>query len=903
MYIEKIQSSPSPSFYKTSQIIKNNTVKLESAIWVSPVRLYLTLTTMLNDIVWKKEPNFRFIHEEINRFINCPNNENFKELKNILSIQLENNLKEKIIRLFSLYPLLLNISIKTALIHKKMKIGYRKIKINPLETPIKMHLGLYGKETEPSSEELIIALSELSEGLEKIDTIENIKKLIENVWLSSSSTNHFDEVSMQLFYANQIYWNFNNVVRDIKNQLITEDKNLLDLGKWLDCYTWLTTDRDGRPHDTNSKTLKLIEILEVAIRNNYIKELNEIFLLTLDRNIKEIINRIPKNIDNSYKSPNELIFDLEKLKNKNHLIEEIIIKIKIFGFHYLKLEFRDNAKMFSEVINTLLEPRIIEIIIGEKNTNYEKLNQEKKISLLTALLKSDNKMLVKNIRENYLKKNLSTYQEKLNLYKNKDYIELMDIDPDYIKQVNVESTLGRFNLMSKYQDRLHVHAIAETSGPEDALALLFLAKISNGTTNYIDIALQPEDSNGAVTIISMIKTLYQNPIYRDHIQKRGNKQYIIFGPSDTGKQGGKAMHMANMQIAQIHRIIANQYNINPVIHVIVGYEHARCNGHLKDILDGYGTLNQSESEYMMAGLNEMRSQLLTSKQVTYFLSDLFFTHINYHPVQDYPIKKREKKFRFWLKVVDRYQRFFHNHYCLPNLLRKIARFDIINATAKGTRPPSRILNTNSLEDCPSAIRAIPWSRAFLLAGIHCEVIGSGYLNKLSPKKLHHLYLNEIDFHRYVHHIAYGIARTDMDFAWKTADENRPNNMIIKDLAIKFEMNNENISYLNMLAWIDREIDLASKFVYKAIHGSTPKGNVDRMSLLQHINPALFEEVSLRDKIFIFHKALLADSRNRPEILKEKYIKDLFTGALTICNTSLSIMHPESVNTLNWSRFV
>lgn len=251
----------------------------------------------------------------------------------------------------------------------------------------------------------------------------------------------------------------------------------------------------------------------------------------------------------------------------------------------------------------------------------------------------------------------------------------------------------------------------------------------------------------------------------------------------------------------------------------------------------------------------------------------------------------------------RYQDFFHNHSSLPDLLRLVARFDIINATAKGTRPPTRILNAKTLEDRPDAIRAIPWTRAFLLAGIHSEIIGAGHLAFISAEQLHEMYLTEKDFQRYVHHVAYGAARSDMHFAWSTAGENRPSETEIYCLAMEFQSNSESPSARHMLAWIDYEITLASCFVYKSLHGLIPQKEINRIELLKIINPALFYEVSWRDKLFAFHKIFLVKTRHNPEMLKEKYIKDLFSGALTISNTSLSVMYPEDANMLNWDKII
>lgn len=878
------------------KIIKNN--------HLSPKYYFLNLIKILNKIVTNDIPSFRLINSEVNQFVQKPSPYNFDQLIKILERINDEKLKEITMKLFSLYPLLLNISIKAAIIHS-MKLKKKSINEkyhDTLRLNAKMDIGLYAKETEPASEELILALLNLSNELEANKINKNLADLMYDVWVAAFSNKKFNESSMQLFYADQIYWNFEKIINEIKNNVANEIRDKIDLSNWLKFYTWLTTDRDGRPHDTNEKTIELIELLEYSIRENYIKELKMIYIPgSVNQSIASIVNRLSINSDNSYSSPDEFIYDLKLLGRKSSKIDTLIIKVNVFGFHYLKLEFRDNSKMINEVIDSILPASLIKKFSCVNNTTYSELDRRQKINVLTELLHSENEIIIKKIKQDYYDKNCNMYEKKSIKYRGIDYINLMDADPEYIRQVNVFSTIHRLNLMATYSDRIHVHAIAETAGPEDAIGLLFLAKVSNGNMSGIDIALQPEDSHGAITIIDLIHSLYTSPIYKKHLEDRDNKQYIVFGPSDTGKQGGKAMHFANMHIAKIHKVVAKQYDIQPIIHVIVGNEHARCNGALNEILHGYGTLNQDHSQYMMAGLNEMRSHLLSDQQVINFFDDLFFTQANYTPASS-SIDHERNKSSFWLAIVTRYQKWFHNHPMLPNLLRLIARFDIINATAKGTRPPSRILNTKCLESNPSAIRAIPWSRAFLLAGIHSEVIGAGHLASLPAEQLRKMYLCDIDLQRYTHHIAYGVARTDMSMAWETSGEKRLTEEEISWLAIEFEASNEQLSPRHMLAWIDFEITKASCFVYKALYGITPTEKIDRLNLLRVINSALAEEVSWRNGLFSFYKHFLIQSRHLPHILKEKYVNDLFTGSLTVANTSLSMMYPKLANTLEWEEY-
>ncbi len=92
----------------------------------------------------------------------------------------------------------------------------------------------------------------------------------------------------------------------------------------------------------------------------------------------------------------------------------------------------------------------------------------------------------------------------------------------------------------------------------------------------------------------------------EFLRKNGSTQYVTFGPSDIGKQGGKGMHIANMQLANMHRMLAKKQGINLIASVIIGHEHARCNNTILENLTEYGVNKSNEIRYMLGGLNEMR---------------------------------------------------------------------------------------------------------------------------------------------------------------------------------------------------------------------------------------------------------------------------------------------------------
>lgn len=806
-----------------------------------------------------------------------------------------------VIKALMLKQFLVNIAIKIGFVSFYKTVRGQQLYIQRISSAslhkslpkINFNLGMYGKETEPGSEEMIKALREVSIAVENELSKNDLKNAMRSLWSAAWLSETYNDTSIQLFYANIIYDNLSYATAEIKKILVEAGYKDVDIGSWFNAYTWLTTDRDGRPYDTNEVTEKLIIEMEMAIKARYAQDLKS--LIATQPNNNQLINmyeRLQPNANQPYVNVQQFIKDLEECNMHQHVeIENLISKAKAFGFYYLSLEFRENSHMFDEIIDEIVPSLVIEEIL-QKNINYLKLSSKEKTLLLTHIQEDHSQYRPAKLWQDYLAKKSSYIKNKMEEHKKGDYIDLLTSDPEYIRVINVKNAIERFELIKKYADRIHIHGIAETKGTEDPLAVLFIMEAA-GLKNGIDIALQPEDSKGAANIIKLIRAIYENPVYKKHLSLRNNKQYITFGPSDTGKQGGKAMHKANMQISNLHKEIASHYNIETILHVIVGFEHARCNACYRSNLKEYGALESSHTRYMMAGLNEMRSHLLTPEQTLHCLKELYLVHLEpqYNKLS---IAERERQLNNWFKVTDKYQEKFFENPALPKFLKKLARFDVINATNKGTRPPSRVLNIKQLEDKPDAIRAIPWGRSLLLAGIHFEVLGASVFANEDANELYKQYKNDISFRAYIKHVAYGVARTDMLLAWNTLLGYMPDMQIIEQWEKQFT-NEENQPEEYLLAWVHVEINQAKRLVYKAMYGeeSVDLYNISINKLLAPW-PVLIKEVQWKEKNALPYKIILQYTRKNPELVKKgEFIKDFFTGCLTVFNTDISMFHPEA----------
>ncbi|TVT81262.1 phosphoenolpyruvate carboxylase [Pseudomonas sp. H3(2019)] len=755
----------------------------------------------------------------------------------------------------------------------------------------RISLGLLCKETDQLKHSVVQSLQKLAQhledqGLKKQSLTKHLLMDLYNaVWSDSNGV----DIESQIFYADSVY------------DVLPEVQQTLGLGatdQWLSLYTWLYGDKDGRPYDTNQHTETLVIALESAIRKRYIADIDHLIKDSGARQrLEEIRSRLDEAHPQAFTDPVQLIEALGRIRFTHPAaIDRLLIRVRAFGFHYLEIEFRENAEMFSSVVDEIIDHAWLDARGNGQYQHYRELDEGAKTELLTQALAEQQAASPAVLWQEYLQRTDAIYQEKSEAYKGQDYIALQEQDPEYIRMYDARNAIERFKLIDTYRDRMKIHGIAEYTSSLSALEVMFLmhaAQVRDG----IDIALQPEDIEGAQATLRLVHQLYENPVYRKHLQTRGNRQYITFGPSDTGKQGGKAMHKLNMAIANQHRQIGARYGIDVVVHVIMGGEHARCNGVIAETMKEFGALWSSETRFMLAGCAEMRSHLLTTNQAVNFLSQLFFMHAEpeISPSQDLISSQVE----LWTLVVRRYQQIFFEHPALPALLQDMARFDVVRATAKGTRPPSRIFNIKVFESRPDAIRAIPWTRALLASGLHSELIGVGQFAKHSATELQTAFNDDYRFHNYVKGMAYAIARTDLKCAWLTLTGSLPDREHILNLAE--ELKTETVGTAEqLLASLHVEVIEGKRFAYKALTGSEPDDpwKIEELSLL-NLWPGLKAEVYRREKNLRIYRLFLIYSKTNCEFIKSTSLNDFYSGFLAAANTDTGLVDPESARLFTW----
>ena len=206
-------------------------------------------------------------------------------------------------------------------------------------------------------------------------------------------------------------------------------------------------------------------------------------------------------------------------------LDNLILKVKIFGFHFTKLDIRQNAKVHSMFFNEVLKKNY--------NINYETLNDSEKTELLIKLSKE--KTLLQ----------LKTHSSLA-----KELIETINTI-QYIQQQNGYDAIERY-------------IISNANSVASMLEVLTIFKLFNKNikahTRKIKIEVVPlfETMEDLKNSTSIIDNLLKTKLYADNLKTWHNTQTIMLGFSDGTKDGG--YFMANWSILEAKRELSEYFS-------------------------------------------------------------------------------------------------------------------------------------------------------------------------------------------------------------------------------------------------------------------------------------------------------------------------------------------------------
>jgi phosphoenolpyruvate carboxylase len=413
--------------------------------------------------------------------------------------------------------------------------------LNEILSYYKIRVVLTAHPTQFYPDQVLGIIADLSDAFQKRN-LDEIKSTFLQLGLTKFTNKKkptpIDEALSLLWYLKNVFY---HQIFAIQNKLPGNNINL-ELGFWPG------GDRDGNPYVVAATTLAVAKKLKSTILRLYFVDLKQLKnKLTFDGVYEKIINISYKVVKEQYINSNELLDDLKEIKiillHKYqglfvNLVDEMILKIKLFNFYFVKLDVRQNSSMHKKVIQHIFS-------VHKICNNYELLNDNEKLKLLKANL-NNNKIIDYNYTDELTNEVIETFK--------------------VIQQIQVQNG----------KEAIERYIISNTSSVINIFEVLFF--IQNINNYLIKVVKEPKEKCLSLGIVPLFETipdleqsvkimqqLYSDNEYIKLLKQQNNKQTIMVGFSDGTKDGG--YFMANWAIYKTKEELtklSKKYNIEVV---------------------------------------------------------------------------------------------------------------------------------------------------------------------------------------------------------------------------------------------------------------------------------------------------------------------------------------------------
>lgn len=371
----------------------------------------------------------------------------------------------------------------------------------------------------------------------KDDNVVEIKKLLSQLgktpFFKHKKPTPYEEATRLTWYLENIfYYSFGEVYDLVKYSILNDEDFENDL---LRIGFWPGGDRDGNPYVTHKTTKKVAFRLRTMVFKKYHEDLRFLRRKLTFHDTEPIVNDLIQKMHNAEWSgdPNisliEFKIEIENIKNilidkyASMYIDDVnsfLNKVHLFGFHFAALDIRQDSRVHGKAM--------IDIVnhwqsIGKSPfpDNYHELSDSKKVELLSCIDINDPGFSLSNETSNEV---LSTIR----------------VLPE-IQKSNGEKALNRY-IISNNRSALNL------------MELYFMLKTFAFNGNIkMDIIPLFETINDLISCENVMRTMYSNENYMNHIKSRGSKQTIMLGFSDGTKDGGYLM--ANWSIYKAKELL------------------------------------------------------------------------------------------------------------------------------------------------------------------------------------------------------------------------------------------------------------------------------------------------------------------------------------------------------------
>jgi phosphoenolpyruvate carboxylase len=389
----------------------------------------------------------------------------------------------------------------------------------------------------------------------------------------------YDEAVSLCWYLENVFYRAvpEIVIRLLQGLQLTADTwrnfDLIRIGFWPG------GDRDGNPFVTSDTTLKVAARLKETILKCYYRDARVLRRRLTFRGVDQLIQEVERKTynavydpKNGYQRVDELLHDLDQIRTtlmQDHqglfleLVDSFIIKVKLFGFYFASMDIRQDSRKHTQAWDEILRIQRVKII---------ELSEKEKVNTLLKLKFKPNQL---RIKDPFVR----------------DLINSVYAIAD-IQQKNGAAGCERY-------------VISNCGSVLDVIKVFQLARLAIGKKQGLALDIVPlfETIDDLSKAGEIMEALYNIPLYKRHLQYRGNKQTIMLGFSDGTKDGGYLR--ANWSIFRAKENltrIARQYGVVVVFFDGRGGPPARGGGNTHDFYASLGnTVEDHEVQLTVQG--------------------------------------------------------------------------------------------------------------------------------------------------------------------------------------------------------------------------------------------------------------------------------------------------------------
>jgi phosphoenolpyruvate carboxylase len=498
----------------------------------------------------------------------------------------------------------------------------------------------------------------------------------------------YDEAVSLIWYLENIFYPAaGRIISTLKNQFpdaVDKNNPVIRMGFWPG------GDRDGNPFVTSEITLQVADALRGGIIKCYYLDVRRLRRRLTFEGVDVLLQELESKLYNNLFIPgyktnlgkDEILQSLFQIKDiiihqHNslflHMVNNLINKIEVFGLHFSTLDIRQESSVHGKVL---------EAIAGKQQDlpgNYASLSDDEKITILSTITESVDTDLPGEI-----------------------------VNKDTLKTIAAIRTIQQYN----GTEGCNRYIISQCNSALNAMEVygLFLLGGWKKEDMKVDIVPLFETVDDLQHAADVMRTLYNNPVYKEHLKRRNGRQTIMLGFSDGTKDGGYLManwsiYKAKEELTKISR----QHEVDMIFFDGRGGPPSRGGGKTHKFYASMGhNISNKEIQLTIQG-QTVSSNFGTIDAAQFNIEQLLNAGISNDLFSTKDITLSEKEEALLQELSEASHQAYKslkNHPYLADYLLQVSPLRFYSETNIGSRPSKRGASSGlSLKD----LRAIPFA--------------------------------------------------------------------------------------------------------------------------------------------------------------------------------------------------